>query len=103
MSAKHEPLECFVCGRAAAFGVKYGKFACEDCMRVEGITIVRQLDAYEQNALLEIDARVGDIVAEYGSDLAKWTEEQRIELWKLVWMTGGELVRTQIALDSEVA
>lgn len=41
------------------------------------------LDEWEKNALLAVDDAAGAYAAEHGADMAAYTEEQRMLLWRV--------------------
>ena len=90
------PLECFACRRSATFGFRK-LYICQECAAVPGITTTKNLDFYERTALAEV---VGDaaarFVAEAGTDLSAWSEEQALEFAKVIFLGVGDSIRRQI-------
>lgn len=60
----------------------------------------KQLDVHEQNALLAVDEAVGDYAAQHGTDMATYSSETRLTLWKLVVFAWGESLRMQIKTNT---
>lgn len=72
---------CTICRRSAYIGRGAGRkpytYYCQECSEMPNA----KLDEWEKTALLAMDDAAGDYAAEHGTDMAAWSEEQRMGLW----------------------
>ncbi len=104
----HTPTTCWLCSRRAE-GIGIGqfpsdyrpnsdpKFLCLNCIPLAAqLRTTTKFDHYESNAIDATIEAVGPLIGEFGSDLAEWTPEQRVEFVTAVILGFGTSIREQI-------
>lgn len=85
---------CICCGRLATHPVG----VCDLCLPIiHAIQSAHDLHPYEQAALQFAIEDVGELVEEFGSDLAEWESEQVTQFASRLLKTFGASLRQQIA------
>lgn len=102
----HTPTTCWCCGRhATGIGMDgFGRdgrgdprWLCDLCVPLmHQIRAARTFDTYEENAVTATILGVGDLVAEWGSDLAEWEEAQVRQFVTEIILGFGDAIREQV-------
>ena len=92
--ADHDPADCSVCGfHATGIGLglaskndKDPRWLCVECIGIiEDLRKVRRMDPYELKARAGGMNAAGPMVAEFGTDLSEWDEEQVLMFCGAIW------------------